>query len=174
MRSLYSITADLVSINDLLEDIEGDLSRLGEMEPAVTAWLDNLGAEASAKLDGYVAWLRQLRMEAAAAREESERWRMKAKARDGRADYLMDRLRRFMQATAQPKIVTDTGNVLTVCVNGGAMPMEVDPLALEDYPREFKVWKEEVNKDAIRAALTEGREFPFARFAPRGAHVRIK
>lgn len=174
MRSLYSIGEDLLAINQVLEDIEGDLSRLGEREPVVTAWLDSLGAEQAAKMDGYVAWIRQLRMEEAAAKEEAERWKLKAKTRGNRADYLMERLRQFMIGTAQGQIVTEKGHVLTHQANGGAIPVQVDEREIEYYPREFKVWREEVNKDAIRTALTAGRELSFARFLPRGSHVRIK
>ena len=69
-KSEAEITADLAQLNDLLDDIEGDMSRLGEMEPAVTAWLDAIAGEEAAKLDGYVHWIRHLQMEAAAARAE--------------------------------------------------------------------------------------------------------
>ena len=50
MRPLYEITVDLMRLNDLLDEIEGDLSRLGERESAVTAWMDALAGEESHKL----------------------------------------------------------------------------------------------------------------------------
>src|SRR4051812_6848791 len=105
-RALYELTADLHQLNDLLEEIEGDLSRCGEMEPTVTAWLDALADEQAAKLDGYVGLIRQLQMEAAAAKAEEEQWAAKRKAREGRARFLELRLKAHLEATGQPKVTT--------------------------------------------------------------------
>lgn len=69
-RSLWEIDDDLWKVNELLDEVEGDLSRFGEAEGAVTAWLDALGEEQAKKLDSYRGLIRHL--------TEPKRWRVHA------------------------------------------------------------------------------------------------
>lgn len=173
-RPLYAIGEDLLQLNDLLEACEGDLSRVGELEPAVTAWLTSLEAEQAWKLDGYVNLVRQLEMEAAAAQSEAEQWQAKAGARRKRAEYLKDRLKRHLEATGQPKVMTATGRTVAVVGNGGQRPVAIrdgaDPM---DYPAKFRRWSVEFDRAAVRTALECGEDVPFASLAERGTHLRV-
>lgn len=175
MRPLYEITAELAQLNDLLDDVEGDLSRLGEMEPAVTAWLDAIAGEEAAKLDGYIHWIRQLQMEAAAARAEEEQWTAKRKARESRAKYLELKLLRHLEATGQLKVTTATGRVVSVVRNGGVQPVEIKAgMTVADVPADFHKVTVEFDRAAVRAALDAGAELAWAELLPRGVSLRVK
>ena len=175
VRPLYAISADLLHLNDLLEDIDGDMSRLGEMEPAVTGWLELLGEEQAEKLDGYIGLIKQLQMEAAAAKAEEEQWAAKRKARESRARYLETKLLRHLEATGQTKVTTASGRVVSVQRNGGVQPVEIKAgVQPADVPAEFHRHTVEIDKAAVRAALAEGRELAWAELLPRGNSLRVK
>lgn len=175
MAALYQITDDLIRLNDLLEELEGDLSRCGEMEPAVTAWLEQLEHDQAAKLDSYVGLLRTLEMEAAAARAEKEQWAAKERSRTARAEYLKARLLRHLEATGQAKVTTASGRVVSVVKNGGVAPMEIRPdVTVDALPSRFVRVVREVDKAAVRAALEAGESLGFAELLPRGTGLRIK
>lgn len=174
-RPLYEITADLHRLNDLLEDIEGDLSRLGEMEPAVTAWFDALAGEQAGKLDGYLNLIRQLDMEASAARAEKEQWAAKEKARTSRTDYLKAKLKAHLEATNQPKVQTASGRVISIQRNGGVQPLEIKPgVTVADVPADYHKVTVDFDRAAIRAALEAGEGLAFAELLPRGTSLRIR
>ena len=175
MSSLYQITDDLIRLNELLEEVEGDMSRLGEMEPAVTAWLERLEQDQGAKLDSYIGLLRTLEMEAAAARAEREQWAAKERSRTARAEYLKARLLRHLEATGQAKVTTASGRVVSVVKNGGVSPLEIkpgtDPAAL---PGEYVRTVLSIDKEAVRKALEAGEVLDFAELLPRGTSLRVK
>ncbi len=174
-RPLYVIRADLMALNDQLDELEGDLSRAGDMEAAVTATLDALAEEQAEKLDSYVALVRQLRMEATAARAEREQWEAKEKARTARADYLEARLKAHLEATGQPKVSTASGRVVSVVKNGGVQPVEIKPgTTPADVPEDFRKVTVELDRSAIRAALAAGQELEFAKLLPRGTHLQVR
>lgn len=174
-RALYEIGADLHQLNEILEGIDGDLSRLGEMESAVTGWLELLGEEQAEKLDGYIHLVRQLTMEAAAAKAEEEQWAAKRKARESRARYLETKLLRHLEATGQTKVTTASGRVVSVQKNGGVQPVEIKAgVQPADVPAEFHRHTVEIDKGAVRAALAEGRELAWAELLPRGTSLRVK
>jgi hypothetical protein len=174
-RALYELTADLHRLNDLLEELEGDLSRCGEMEPAVTAWLDALADEQAAKLDGYVGLVRQLQMEATAAKAEEEQWAAKRKAREGRARFLEARLKAHLEATGQPRVATASGRVVSVQKNGGVAPLEIKAgTTPADVPAAYHKVTVDFDRAAIRAALEAGEALAFAELLPRGTCLRVK
>ena len=174
-RPLWELTAEISRLNDVLEEAEGDLSKLGESEAAVAAWLDALADEQAAKLDGYVMLIRKLEAEADAAKAEEAEWAAKRRAREARAAYLTARLKGHLEKTNQPKVTTAIGRLISVVKNGGAVPMAIkpgtDPAAL---PEEFVRYVPELDRAAVRAALEAGRELDFAELLPRGTGLRIK
>lgn len=174
-RTLYAITDDLIRLNDLLDEIEGDLSRLGEMEPAVTAWLDAVAGEEAAKFDGYIGLFKEHDARAAAAKAEEEQWAAKRKAHEGRAAYLKLRLLRHLEATGQQKVTTASGRVVSVQRNGGVQPLEIKAgTDVESLPGEYVRVVKEINKVAVRQALEAGEVLCFAELLPRGVSLRVK
>lgn len=170
MRPLYEITADLIALDAVLDEFEGDLSKAG---PNVEAWLTEVEGEEAAKLDGYVNLMKSLEMESAAARAEAEQFLCKAKARTDKFEYLKAMLAGHLRATGKSKVKTAGGRTLSIVGNGGHRPVIVDvtdPMALQERFREVEV---SISKEKIREALTEGEDLPFARFGDRGTHLRI-
>jgi hypothetical protein len=174
-RALYELTADLSRLNDLLDDVEGDLSRLGEMEPAVTAWFDAVGEEQAVKFDSFIHLIRLNQMEATAAKAEEEQYAAKRKARESRVRYLEAKLKAHLEATNQTKVQTASGRVVSIQKNGGVAPLEIkagtDPEAI---PAEYVRTVVEIDKAKVRAALEAGKELEFAELLPRGTSLRVK
>lgn len=174
-RTLYAITQDVIDLNNRLDEIEGDCSRWPEGEAALTAWMDSLGSEQAAKLDGYVGLIRQLEMEAKAAHAESVEWDQKSRNLDSRARRLKDRLKEYLTLTGQSRATTATGRIVTIQANGGVAPVifadSIDPTAIPDA---LCTVRREPNRVAIRDALERGESLPFARIGERGTSLRIK
>ena len=163
-RPLYAITAELIALNERLDD--------GALDPEIDAYLAGLEAEQAVKLDGYLALLGQLRMEAVAARAERDQWAAKEQARTDRIARLEARLKAHLEATGQPKVTTATGRVVSIVRNGGTLPVEYKPLIRpSDLPAEYQ--RVEINKPAVREALERGEQLDFAELLPRGTHLRI-
>lgn len=180
MRALYQISADLTQLNALLDDIEGDMSRLGEMEPAVAAWFESLGEEQAVKFDSFIHLIRQNQMEAAAAKAEEEQYAAKRKAREDRARYLETKLLRHLEATGQTKVQTASGRVVSVVKNGGVAPLILNEAYTPDdveVPSDCIRIKREFDKAAIRARLEAGGvglPVGFAAIGERGTSLRVK
>lgn len=174
-RPLFEITDDLLKLNDLLDEVEGDVSRFGEMEPAITAYMDSLAGEEAAKLDAYVNLIRQLESEAAVAKAEAEQYAKKAKTRESRAAWLKERLKMHMEQTGQGKVDTERGRTVTIQRNGGKLPVTVnDSVDLNAIPLWCVKIVRSVDTDAVRSALERGEALDFARLGERGTHLRIK
>lgn len=172
MRPLYAITADVMYIADLFDEADGNAA---EIDLAIDRWLADLEAEQGHKFDSYLNLIRQRRMEAAAARAEKEQWAAKEKACESLAKHLEARLLRHLEATGQTKVTTASGRVVSVQKNGGVQPVEIKPGVLPaDVPAEFHRHTIEIDKAAVRAALTEGRELAWAELLPRGNSLRVK
>ena len=174
MRPLYEITLDLMNLNNLLDEIEGDLSRLGERESAVTAWMDALAGEESHKLDGYLNLIRMLEMEASTARAEADQYLAKARTRENRATWLKESLKQHLVLLGKLKVQTRAGRTVVVQRNGG-MPRLViadgtNPVNVED---KFVRTIQEIDREAVRQALESGEEVSWARLENPGTHLRI-
>lgn len=177
-RPLFAITDDLIRLNDLLDEIEGDMNRLGEMEPAITEFMDSLSGEESSKLDAYVNLIRQLESEAAVAKAEAEQYAKKGRTREARAQWLKDRLKMHMERTGRVKIETEHGRTVAIQKNGGSAPLVIDPAAdiecIATTRPEFVRVVKELNKDQIRKAIEAGESFGFAMIGERGTSLRIR
>lgn len=173
-RPLFAITDDLIRLNDLLDEIEGDMSRLGEMEPAITGFMDSLSGEEAAKLDAYVNLIRQLESEAAVAKAEAEQYAKKARTRESRAQWLKDRLKMHMERTGQAKIETERGRTVAIQKNSTASLVVVPDVNLDAVPAEFVRVTKELDKVAVKKSMENGATWWFARLGDRGTSLRIK
>ena len=169
MEPLYEITADLIRLNEILDECEGDLTKAG---PEIEIYFAEIEGKEAQKLDNYVGLVKTLEMESIAARAEAEQYLAKAAARTRKAEYLLATLHGHMKATQRTKIRTAAGRVLSVVGNGGLLPVAIDedivPASLPERFQEISV-----DKGAIREALQNGEKLPFARLLPRGTHLRI-
>lgn len=170
MRSLFSLSQEMLALNDALDARGGDLTDA----PELVAWHDRLAADLPLALDDSLNLIKEKRMRAAAAKAEAEQWSMKAKAESAGADALERRILAYLQATGQPRAETATGRVVSVVSNGGQLPVELaEGLEPADLPTRFVRYKAEANLTAIREALEAGEPLPFATLKPRGVRLKV-
>jgi hypothetical protein len=172
--TLFAIGGELQALQELLVERDGDVTD-PEIAAAVDAWFATIAADEGAKLDGYIGLIRQNDMEAAAAKEESERWTMKARARENAAKRLKDRLKQYLEFTGRTKATSATGRVAAIQANGGKVPLTIadgiDPVQVDPSYQRIKV---EFDTEKIRSSLEAGDDVGFARLEPRGNHLRIR
>jgi hypothetical protein len=173
-RTLFDIGADLVAWNDLVEEVGGEVTD-PTVDAALTAWFESIHGEESSKLDGYVNLIRELDAQANAADIEAAYYRKIAQYRSNRVLYLKRRLREYLEATGQKKVVTDTGRTVAVQANGGTLPIRwADGIVPSELPERFRRIRVETDAEAVRSALDSGEELPFAAFGDRGSQLRIR
>lgn len=170
-RTLWSIGDDLMALDDLLEEMEGEIT---DCEPIIDKWFAELANDLKGKMDGYAAYICELEARSESRKAESQRLGNRAKIDQNLADWLRERMRAFFTLRDIKKLETARYR-LSLCGNGGKTPMKVD-LPAEKLPDKYRKVKTvyEQDTDAIRKDLEAGVELEFARFLPKGNHVRIK
>lgn len=171
-RTLFAISEDLLALDHLLEELGGDVSDPA-VDAAITAWMTELGADESLKFDGYVNYIRQLEMEAAAAQAEANDYAERAQTRRNRVAWLKSRVKDHLEATGRKKAGTATGRTLAIQANGGMTPiLWAETIDIEAVPENLT--KRVLDTEAVRFELEAGRELPIARLGKRGTHLRIR
>ena len=171
-RPLYAVTADLLALDALLDECEGDLSD-PRAEAAVDAWAAELLADEGRKLDGAVAYVRQLEMEAEAARAEADEWRRRQEGRLRRARRVKGVLLDHLARTGRARVGLPSGLAVVARANGGRPPVEIDPVDPEHVPAEYRRVLVGIDQAAVRVALEAGTRLSFARLGDRGTHLRV-
>lgn len=166
MASLFQIGDDLMAILSLIEDD-------GEVSDQLSTWFDEIQNGEAEKLDGYIGVIRTLESQEAVAKAEAEQFATKARARANKIKYLKETLKSHLERTGRNRATTKAGRDIRIQANGGAPSLTVDAIPVEDLPAEYVRTVTEINKEAIKAALQAGKEVPFARFEPKGTHLRI-
>jgi hypothetical protein len=153
----------------------------GEIGPQEAAILEEFFAEIEekrdAKVNGYVAVMKNWELEAACRIAAAERLEAEAKAirrlagfRENRMKRLKARLMEYMQAHDLKRINT-TLHEVRVQANSTA------PLEVSCRPEELPAWAQHVEitpaTASIRAALARGEEVPGCKLLPRQSHLRI-
>lgn len=174
MPSLFEIGSDLQALDDLLDENGGDITDPA-VEAAVSEWFAKASEDEAEKLEAYVGLIRQLSAEVATAKAEADLFRGKAKAREGRIDFLKRRLREHLERTGRTKATTAAGRTLSIQSNGGAVPVRLAfAIDLADVPERFVKVTKAIDVDAVRKALEIGEVLPFASLGERETHLRIK
>lgn len=172
-RSLFDIGHDLIALDLLLDEIGGDVTD-PQADAAITAWTAELANDEARKLDGWVGYVRQLEMEAAAAKAEAEQWLARVKSRESRIAWLKETLKRHLENTGRTKVQTLAGRTIAVQANGGHPPVEIDAVDPYGLPDRLCEVRRLIDREKVRRALEAGEELAFARVLPRGTHVRIR
>lgn len=174
MPTLYDLTADVIALDELLDERGGDIS-----DPEIAATLEAFALEVeanrAAKLDGCVSYIRHLEMEASAARAEADQWTAKAKSRETRIASFKGWLKTLLERSGQTKCKTLAGRTVSVQANGGKLPVvytadDIDPATIPDSLCRIR---REIDRSAVAAALEAGETLAFAALGPRGTHLRI-
>lgn len=173
MPTLYAIADELLALNGLLDEREGDISD-PDVSAAFDAWFDEIAQDQASKLESCVGLLSTWEMEIVAAKSEVDQWAAKVRTREKRRDHFKARLKQFLELTGQPKATTSHGRTLSIRANGGKLPLDLDdPLDPAKVPDSLCRIRREIDRAAVIAALEAGEDLPFARLLPRGSHLRI-
>lgn len=171
MRTLYDIEGDWLTLNDMLDESEGEITP--EIEAVMGRMVEDLEDETETKLENYCRLILDVTATADAQMEEADRLKRRAQTNHNKAKYLKSRIADFMRLVDKKKM---PAGIFTVsrCQNGGLQPLQVDG----DFKHLPTDYREEVisykpARDRIVADLTAGRELPFARLLPRGEHLKI-
>ena len=149
MRALYEINADILSCVDL---------ETGEILD--TEKLDALQMEREAKLEGVALWIKDMKAEAAAVKEEADKLNARKKSLDNKIEGLKNWL---LMALDGEKLTTPRCKVYQTHSQRVAVTDEkklVNYLKLADDPEMFLRFREpELKKDEIKKAMKDGEFF---------------
>ena len=172
-QTLLDIADDVVTLDDLLDEHEGDITG---QEDAVAAFLFENDRALNEKVDGYAGLIKELEARAAARKAEADRIKELAKLDENRAKWLKERLLYAFDEMAITRVETPRFRVSTA-KNGGKIPVVLDETAtVATLPEAFvrtKV-KREPDLDAMREAIEGGADIPGVRLGERGRGIRIK
>lgn len=152
MRALYEIDAAI------LECVDMETGEIFDPEK-----LEALQMERNQKLEGVALWVKDLKAEAAAVKEEADKLNARKKAIDNKVDSLKQWL---LYALGGEKLKTPRCNVYQTHSQKLNVPDEpglISFLQTLNEPEKFLRFKEpELKKDDIKKALKDGYEIPGA------------
>lgn len=173
-KTLFDIGHDLHALAALLDEMDGEIGP--EADVAVQAWLAEIATNEAVKLENYRKLILQFETEAAVARAEEDQYRKMRETRERTIDWLKARIKDYLDFTGVTKAKTATGRAFCIEKNGGKLSIEWAP-EVEQDPEKAGVFCKLVptlDKEAVRESLEAGEELPFARFRPRGTHLKIR
>lgn len=154
------------SYRRLLEHADADEGGLEEREFLLA--LEEAKAQAGQKADAYAAVLAEVGGRIAVYEQEIGRLQARARALRRNRERMLAALKAAMEAMGAERLEGRLHRFRLV-KNGGLQPLEVSG----DVPDAYTKITVEPDREMIREALEAGAELPFARFLPRGTHVRM-
>lgn len=167
-RTLHDITEDIIALDTLLAETEGEVTDERALQ-WIAQWMEENDQSLATKVDNYCALIVEYEKRAEARQAEAVRLASKAKAEADRARWLRDRMKEHLQRLRCERLECPRFTV-TVQKHGGLQPVEITG----DVPPDYRIVKSEPDKGAIRTALLNGNDLPFARLLPRGESLRIR
>lgn len=166
MASLYDITGRALALLQMADDEDIE-------EEVFKDTLDGIEGEFDDKIETYCKVIKNIEADAKAVAEELKRLQTKKKHLENTVDRMKKTIYEAMKLTGK---TSSGGTILkaTIQKNGGVLPIVWDDPDAESLPEEFRITKYEANNEAIRKALDEGKELPFAHYGERGESLRIK
>jgi hypothetical protein len=169
-RSLFDIGNDLTVLNNLIEEVGGDVS-----DPLVCAalesWFSQLSEERGQKLDNIHAYIRMLEGEHYACERLRDEWGTRAESRKKRIEGMKAMLVVHLQQHGG-KAESASGIKFRVQPNGGKPPLVINDDFDYDDERFFDLVPK-IDRDAVREAIDRGETVPGAHIAERGHHLRV-
>lgn len=168
--TLFEVTDDLLALDQLLTESEGELT------PEIEAWREEYAAKIRDKADGIGWYAKRLQNEAEFFKAQRDELAAKARRAERKLEWLKGYIAYCMARLETRKI---EGKVYTLALqkNGGKPPLEIlepfksDPAQL---PAEFQRVTVSANTDALRIAAEEGMADEVVRLLPAGESVRIR
>jgi hypothetical protein len=174
MKTLYELSNEFQSINEILDGLGGELPTK-EIDDYLTNWMSTLASAEASKLDGYISLIRQNEMEENQAKIEMEFWKQRMTVRKNKIEFLKIRLKQHLERTGRVEIKTESGRVICLQNNGGSLPLHIsEDLDPKRIPEEFTYTETKIDRTKIADALKAGRELSFAAFGRHGTSLRIK
>ena len=163
MSRLYELTADLMTLQEMLEEAVDDQCLLDTLE--------GVQGEYEIKLEAYCKVIKNLEADMEALKSEAKRLTDKRKVLENNVDRLKKAMFDSMKATGTDKV---KGQIFTVAIqrNGGKLPVIVD-VPTEDLPDECVKVVESPDLEAISKMIDAG-NCNFAHYGERGESLRIK
>lgn len=169
LSRIYEATEAARELENLIaasEENGGDITELEGHIDALAARAENLPAA----IDDLLTLVREIESRAEARAAEADRLKKRAKRDEAVASWFKTQVLRIMQAQGFKKIEGPRWRA-TVATPGGKPAMEV----FDDVPEEFmrEIVTREIDKDAIRLELEQGRVLPFARLVEKFPYLRV-
>ena len=174
-KTLFDISNDALALDEILTEIEGDITDEGVAE-IIDKWILENQEDWQNKADSYCALIRENEARANALDDEVKRVQALRDRHRNRAKALKERLLYFMQKHDMKQLKTNRFE-LSRAANGGKQSISI---ATGFVPEELAIispYRDDIprfNMDAIREALENGAELDFAKLEPRGEHLRIR
>lgn len=155
MRALYEINQDIL---DCVDPETGEIID--------TMRLDALQMEREAKLEGVALWIKDMKAEAAAVKEEADKLTARKKALDNKIEglkaWLLEALNGEKLKTPRCSVYQTRSQRLAVIGDEKDLIAWIERNAKD--PRDYIRYKEpELRKDEIKKALKDGKEIEYAK-----------
>lgn len=172
--SLYAIAEGFRGLEEYLTNLGGDVSD-AEVEAEVIQRFTELNLSRDQKLEAYGMLIKNLDLRVTVRKAEAKRLTELAKSDETALKRLKGNLTQIFDMFEWDEIQT-THFKFNPCDNGGILPVEIDEHFAKNpelLSEEFRNTSYSVNLDAIRKALQNGKELPFAKLGERGKYVKI-
>ena len=168
MSRLYELTADLMTLQEMLEEAVDDQCLLDTLE--------GVQGEYEIKLEAYCKVIKNLEADMEALKAEAKRLTDKRKVLENNVDRLKKAMYDSMKATGTDKV---KGQIFTVAIqrNGGVIPVNYDKNdknITANLPDQLVNIVETPNLEAIRELLEAGKVVEGFTLGERGESLRIK
>ena len=168
-RTLYDISADMEAFEELLIELEGDVSD-PRVDAALQEWDAELERDFKGKLDNIAALVKEWDARARARRSEAARL-SKLVAADENAIARLKGYAKFVLEKRGIDKVECKRFTLSVANNGGNPPVQFTGAV----PDRWLIAQEpKIDTRGIIDALKAGDKLEFARFGERGTHLNIR
>ena len=163
MSKLYELTADLLTLQEMLEE--------NVDEQVLIDTLEGVQGEYELKLEAYCKVIKNLEADMEALKNEAKRLTDKRKVLENNVDRLKKAMFDSMKLTGTEKV---KGALFTVAIqrNGGKLPVIVD-VDVAELPDECVKVVESPDLEAISKMIDAG-NCKFAHYGERGESLRIK
>mgnify|MGYP003671104348 CR=1 FL=1 len=175
MRSLLELTDRFLDLHDRVIENSGVLDEETAME--MESMLKNAGDSLNTKVDGYCQLIRELELRSEARKSEADRLAKRARVDKNAAKSLKDLLCMSLDCMGQTSIETDNHKV-SIGNAGGSKKLilaeDLNSLTESDYSMYVKEVVDMVfDKEAVRAALADGKKLSFAKYDESPRVLRI-
>lgn len=167
-ESLFEVTSDLLAIDALLTESEGEVTE------EIQLWMNEYADKLAAKADGIGFYAKTLQRDAEFYKAQADELAAKRRREERKLEWLKSYVG-FCLARLNVRSVKGKVYTLAIQTHGGKPPLRLlqdDPLA---FPEPCRVVTVTISKDAVRAAI-EMDTLPdgLAVIDPPGEGVRIR